>query len=150
LSAGKWTPVHAIVSCSNDVQMKSAKSIAEITGKNTVSGTFRFIEGDAGDPDPVAKVIALSDLFEQIHFKERVIVKVDIEGSEEILFKHNTQWIERCLFIVLELHDRFDPSMLYSSKNMIDALARSDFAFVASDDVLFCYNRALLFPSNTL
>ena len=151
LWGGKWTPVNAIVSSDNALQMKSTKSLAELTGKNSASGTFRFIEGDAGGSDSsVAKVIALSDLFEQISPQEKVIVKIDIEGSEEILFKRNTQWIERCLFIACELHDRFDPVMLYSSKNMINALAASDFAFVASNDVLYCYNRALLFTENTL
>jgi FkbM family methyltransferase len=55
-------------------------------------------------PDIVAT--SISDLLEKSEFKNIDLLKVDIEGSEKVIFAHNYEsWLDRVQNLVIELHD---------------------------------------------
>ena len=91
------------------------------------------------------KSVSLNDLF--LDFKEghKAIVKIDIEGGEEHLLQDNTDWVSSIIYMTAEVHDRFHPVMLNSSKNLLRVLSENDFAIAAEKDVLHCYSRKHLF-----
>ena len=147
----EFSAIHAVATNDEAIVMKPAKSLGELTSKNSVSGTFRFVKSDSlisKDGQEQCKSISINKIFDDISVSENIIVKVDIEGGEEYLFSSNTNWIKRCSFITMELHDRFHPKLINSSKNTIKVLSRGDFALAASEDVLYCYNRGLIFNSS--
>ena len=141
--------VHGVATSTATDAVVSTDSLASLTGENSASGTFRFdvaapAVGDHGQK--TLKAIAINELFEEIAADERVVVKVDIEGGEEHLLSANTEWVALSTFLTMEVHDRFHPVMLNSSKNVIRVLFENDFAIVPSEDILHCYNREKLFP----
>ena len=140
-------PMHAVATSDGDAKMTEQTSLAELTGNNSASGTFRF-EADSTIEAVNSKVlpsISIQDLFDSFSPTESVMVKIDIEGGEEYLMSQNTKWVRAASFITMEIHDRFHPVMLNSSMNSIKALADGNFAITPSDDVLHCYNRDKLF-----
>jgi FkbM family methyltransferase len=142
----EFQPIFAVATHDVNVVVSQADSLADLTGNNSASGTFRFVcssEGESSNRD-VCKAISVNDLFRDIPMSENIVAKVDIEGGEEYLFSDNTNWVERCTFITMELHDRFHPSLLNSSRNTIAVLSKCDFALAASEDVLYCYKRDLI------
>ncbi|MDB2504008.1 FkbM family methyltransferase [Gammaproteobacteria bacterium] len=145
-------PMHAVATSDGDAKMTEQTSLAELTGNNSASGTFRF-EADSTDKPLNSRVlssISIQDLFDSFGPNESIIVKIDIEGGEEYLMRQNTDWVRAASFITMEIHDHFHPVMLNSSKNMIKILADANFAIKPSDDVLHCYNRDKLFNEKTL
>ena len=137
--------MNAIATHSSDEKLFKDKSLNDLTGVNSASGTFRYSASDGNfeNTNELQNSISISELFNDIADSEKIIVKIDIEGGEEHLFKSNTGWIQRCLFITSEVHDKFHPVMLHSSTKMIKAIVDNDFAFVPANDVVHCYNRNL-------
>lgn len=143
----EFQPIFAVATHDLNVGVSQVESLADLTGNNSASGTFRFacssVE-EASSNGGVAQVVSVNDIVANIPTSENLIAKVDIEGGEEYLFSDNTSWVDRCTFITMELHDRFHPTLLNSSKNTIAVLSASDFALAASEDVLYCYKRDLI------
>ena len=139
----EWISIHGVATHSDDEKLIEDKSLNDLTGENSASGTFRYSASDVNEKD-IQNAVSITSLFNQLDNSEKVIVKIDIEGGEEHLFKKNTEWIKRCLFLTAEVHDKFHPVMLNSSSKMIKTLVENDFAFVPADDVIHCYNRKII------
>ena len=75
-------------------------------------------------------------------------MKMDIEGGEEYLLSKNTEWLNRCSYLMTEIHDDYHPSLINASKNLIKVLNQEDFAISASNKCLYCYNKKKLFNNN--
>jgi FkbM family methyltransferase len=142
----EWVSINAVAACGATEKMVRTNSLADITGKNSASGTFRFnsIPKNKNESN-LENVVAIVDLFKETEEHEKIIVKIDIEGGEENLFKRNTDWLKRCFFLTTEIHDGIHPVMVNSSKSLIKSIANLNYAFDASEDVLHLYNRDLLF-----
>ena len=140
-----FSALHAVVTNSSGLSMVECNSLASLTGRNTASGTFRYsVEKEGEALESVSsnlKTIALCDLIGSISEEEKIIIKIDIEGGEEYLFSSNTDWVNRCLFMTLELHDKFHPEMMNSSENTFRLLSSGKFAVSASEDILHCYSK---------
>ena len=139
----EWIAMHGVATHSDGEKIVKDKSLNELTGTNSASGTFRYSTSDENktSDENIYNSISITSLFDSINTTEIVIVKIDIEGGEEHLFKSNIDWLRRCTFLTAEVHDKFHPVMLNSSTKMIQALVEYDFAFVPADDVIHCYNR---------
>jgi FkbM family methyltransferase len=57
------------------------------------------------------------------------LFKIDIEGSEELLFSGNLQWLDKFAMIVIELHDWMLPGRR-SSRSFLQAVAIREFDFL--------------------
>jgi len=143
-----FEPMHRIATSSSKNKMKEIVSLAEATGQNTASGTFRF-EVDGTDEAPVREnsidSIAVSDIVSNCQEAVGIIMKIDIEGGEEHLLSENSDWVARLSFLTIEVHDRYHSSLINSSRHLMRVLSGGDFALVAEHDVLHCYSRGNLF-----
>lgn len=72
-----------------------------------------------------------------------LILKIDIEGAEDSLFRGDTSWMQVFPLIIIELHDWMLP-FRGSSKNFLKAVAQFDFDLVQRGENIFLFNRELL------
>lgn len=141
-----FLPIFGVATNSSELSIVEDDSLNSLTGINSASGTFRFktVKANNNNKDKMVKTIAVDSLFKEIK-DEKVLLKIDIEGGEEFLFNNNVEWVKNCYFITLEIHDKFHPELINSSKNIVKILNNGDFALAASTDVLYFYNRKKLF-----
>jgi FkbM family methyltransferase len=83
--------------------------------------------------------ITIADAASRVEDHEPLIVKVDIEGAEEQLFRSNTGWISTWPMLSIELHDWMRP-WAGSSQSFFKALAGLDFDFVLAGENAFVFN----------
>jgi|GEM_PF-1461857 len=144
-----FIPYYAIAS---NCDTSAAFDVKRLQGGISASGTFRFVEKsvDSNEICTVSHVecssrnISLNTIFSENapSVQDSAIVKVDIEGGEDVLFVSGTDWMNKTLLLTVELHDSM--GVPNSSRNLIKKLAECDFAVVPRDDVLHCFNRRLL------
>lgn len=60
---------------------------------------------DKGDQ---VKAISINSLVENHGINQVDLMKIDIEGAEELLLKENTTWLEKTSVIVIELHPPYE------------------------------------------
>ena len=139
-----FSTINGAISHSSDIKLSKVKSLYELNNKSSASGTFRYQINNEKNPSSFVKAISIQDLVDNIPANEKIIIKIDIEGGEEHLFKENLKWLERTLYLTCELHDTMHPLLINSSKNMIKALVDANFAFTSVNNVIHCYNRDIL------
>jgi len=66
------------------------------------------------------------------------IIKLDIEGAQEFLFRSHTDWLDRFDVVILELDDWQFP-WRGTSRTFFRAIARYDFDYVISGENIFCF-----------
>ena len=138
----KFDPLYALASCESGNSVKSDRSLKELGEKVTSSGTFRFIPEKNNDLNTkILKTVSLNDIIDNLTHEDKLIVKIDIEGGEQYLFEKNTKWVEKVMFLTIEIHDRYNIELINSSSNFIKALAENNFSIVPENDVIHCYNR---------
>lgn len=71
------------------------------------------------------------------------ILKIDIEGGEDLLFSGETDWINKFPVIIIELHDWMIPYGCVSM-NFFRALTKYNFDIINSGENTFCFNKAIL------
>lgn len=142
----EFVPIHAIASADEDIAYSSSK-LSE-SSEYTASGTFKFVpaddEVDKNTPLIERRAITIDSLLENIEGGGGAICKLDIEGGEQYLLAENTEWLSEISLFSVEVHDRYDPSLLHSSQNLLSALHKFDFAIVPEKDILHCYARKFL------
>ena len=120
-------------------------SLHDKNSKLTSSGTFTFKPATGSNSkgrseELQTNTVNISDLVADIDGP--IFLKIDIEGGEEYLFEEDS-WLEKVCFIATEIHDRYSPDLINSSSAMIRSLVNHDFAIHPTQDMLFCYKRAL-------
>jgi len=87
------------------------------------------------------------------------LIKIDIEGAEQALFRDNIDWLASTAVIAIELHDWMLPGQ-GSSRNFLTALAQHPFELLLRGETIFCVrttpqpsaeipDRQLLAPTNS-
>jgi FkbM family methyltransferase len=71
------------------------------------------------------------------------ILKIDIEGGEEIVFSRQAAWLDLFPLVIIELHDWMLPFKC-SSRNFYRAISEHDFDIINQGENTFCFNRRLL------
>jgi FkbM family methyltransferase len=67
-----------------------------------------------------------------------LIIKIDIEGSEDALFRSNTDWLTKTRLLIIELHDEKLPGKK-TSRNFFQRIAKEDFEFVVNGENAFFF-----------
>jgi FkbM family methyltransferase len=101
---------------------------------------YRVGEGE-GKPVESCTVASLLSSFGKDCFP--FILKIDIEGGEEIVFSRDAPWLDLFPLVIIELHDWMLPFKC-SSKNFYRAISDYDFDIINQGENTFCFNRRLL------
>ena len=70
--------------------------------------------------------------------KPILIMKIDVEGSEDALFRSNTDWLTNTGLVIIELHDEKLPGQK-TSRNFFQRIAREDFEFAMNGENAFFF-----------
>lgn len=84
------------------------------------------------------KSFTIAELIKLANTEEILIVKIDIEGAEESLFRSNTDWVANTALIAIELHDWKFPKR-HASASFIRSFANLDFDLVQSGETMFVF-----------
>jgi FkbM family methyltransferase len=90
----------------------NAESKLVIHDSNAEKWCFNVLESPAGEPasSPQVMAVTIPKIMQQLGVDHIDLLKLDIEGAEQELFKTGTEsWLPHVRQIVIELHDRFRP-----------------------------------------
>jgi len=66
------------------------------------------------------------------------LIKIDIEGSESMLFESHTEWIDKFPLIIIELHDWMLLNQL-TSKNFLTQISKRKRNFIYRNENIFSF-----------
>lgn len=141
----EFIPIYAIASASEKSTFNKDK-LAKNNPDLTASGTFKFTPTNSKEDSISTLSITLASVIEK-HFDtnlSKIICKIDIEGGEQFLLAENITWLKDVCFLTIEVHDRFDKSLIHSSQNLFKVISDFNLAVVPETDVVHCYSRSLL------
>lgn len=98
---------------------------------------FRVAEIDPGNAGGLAGY-SIDDLCRRCGADAPFIVKLDVEGAQEMIFSARTEWVERTHLVMLELDDWLLP-WRGTSRNFFETLARTPFDYLIRGETIFCY-----------
>ena len=111
----------------------SEKGFVSIDTSSHDNRAFRTIISN--NPN-LTKVITINEIFEQNSIDIPFIIKIDIEGFEDNLFKKNTNWVRKTPLIIVEPHDWMLPSKGVF-KNFLKTISSQDRDFVINGENVF-------------
>lgn len=71
---------------------------------------------------------------------ECLLVKVDIEGGEDVLFRSNLQWLDRTRCMAVELHDWLRP-WTGQTRTLFQATSARPFDYVMQGENMLCFQQ---------
>jgi FkbM family methyltransferase len=99
---------------------------------------FQTAECDESDPDAVAG-LSVPDILERFPDCDPLLIKIDIEGAEQAMFRSNTSWIDKMPLMIVELHDWMFPQG-GTSTNFLSCVARMRCDFIVQGENVFVFN----------
>lgn len=122
-----------------DVDLRKA-AVGSVDGKVSVLDPG---EGEWGyrtvlDPTGSCNLVSMSRLFGEklAAGYTPFLVKIDIEGGEEDLFRESTEWVSEIPILIIELHDWLLPSK-GTSGNFLKSIAGHDRDFIPVGENIF-------------
>ena len=135
-----FSQYQAVASFKSNIKHSNITKIFDKSKLLSKSGALSFAEKKDGKLNS----IGIDEIMKTIDRRSKVICKIDIEGGEEALFSKNTDWLKRISYFNIEIHDKYHPSYVNSSSNILKALVKYNFAIIPNGDLLYCFNRNLL------
>ena len=114
----------------------SKKAFLEIVdvGKSNWGFTVKEVETKTANS---ISALSIKDLMEINNISEIDILKIDIEGSEKILFEKDYEyWLSKTNILIIELHDRL---ITDCSKTFFKAIVNYNFTFLNKGENLIFY-----------
>ena len=107
---------------------------------NPEAGSSAFRVSATGEPvtSTTLQAFTVNDICKQAGTEFPFIVKIDIEGAQSSLFKNNTNWIQNCHLIMLELDDWLMPWQ-GTSRPFFSCMSRYPFDYLISGETIFCF-----------
>jgi FkbM family methyltransferase len=99
---------------------------------------FRVQRTGATDLPDSIDCYTINQICELAEITDPMIVKIDIEGSQEHLFAGNTDWVNRADLITLELDDWQLPWQ-GTSRSFFSCLSQYPFDYLLSGESIFCF-----------
>lgn len=126
---------------------KEHKNISFIQGAIGAESGYFQIDDDGADPNSfkviraevnenLSKVITIDSIINKHADFSLFIAKVDIEGFEDDLFSKNTNWIDDCYLLIIELHDWMMPKTA-NSNNFLKAISKTKRDFIYKEENIF-------------
>lgn len=107
--------------------------------KNPDAGSMSFevVYSPEGGPDALV-CYTISGVLKRLGVGAANIVKIDIEGAQDALFRSNIDWVKDVDVIMIELED-WEFAWSASSMTFLRAIAPYDFDIVIHGENLFCF-----------
>lgn len=119
--------------CLHHAAIGSQPGFVAIEDAEVDANAFQVARVDTGEGITVRTI---PDMFAEQDNADLFIVKVDIEGFERDLFSSNTDWIETCDVLIVELHDWMLPGQA-SSGNFLRAVSAYNRDFLFKGESVF-------------
>ncbi|MCY3011000.1 MAG: FkbM family methyltransferase [Planctomycetota bacterium] len=91
-----------------------------------------------GDAQNSIPAVCVNSLIKELSIGLLLIVKLDIEGSQDMLFSSNTEWVGTALMISLELDDWQYP-WEGTSRSFFACLSKYPIDYLISEESIFCF-----------
>jgi FkbM family methyltransferase len=107
--------------------------------QNPTSGStaFRVERVDSEQPGSM-RAYTIQQILDMMQTSSPLIVKIDIEGAQDQLFRSNTDWVARSHLISLELDDWLLPWQ-GSSRSFFKCMSSVPFEYLLSGESIFCF-----------
>lgn len=112
----------------------NASGRARISNPGAENWGFRT-EADAGGNLPLVSINEMVDDATRLN-RVPFLVKIDIEGFEENVFASNTEWVDKCYVLIIELHDWMLPAQA-NSRHFLQCIAPLGRDFVYRNENVF-------------
>jgi FkbM family methyltransferase len=99
---------------------------------------YQTVECGPAEPDALA-TLTIDEVLAKFPDSEPLVVKIDIEGSEQALFQSHTDWMARVPLMIVELHDWLLPQRMTSS-TFFALLPRMQCDFVVHGENVLIFN----------
>ena len=109
-----------------------------ITNPDSGSSAFRVDELGTKRQENSFPAYTVNDLCQLVGADSPFAIKIDIEGAQAHLFSDNTEWIENCHLIMIELDDWQMP-WRGTSRNFFKCISKYPFDYLQSGEILFCF-----------
>lgn len=116
----------------------SDSSYAKISNPKSGPASFQLESTLTSDFTNVIQCFTIDQICELANNRFPLIVKLDIEGSQDNLFSKNTEWVNRTNLITLELDDWLLPWQ-GTSRNFFKCLSQYDFDYLLGGESIFCF-----------
>lgn len=115
---------------------------AKLVIKDNGSGNNAFtVEETTTEDETAILAFSISDIMRQNDWKSIDLLKMDIEGSEKIVFESNVDdWLPLTRTLVIELHDRMVPGC---AEVFFSKLEKYKFSWVEKGENMICRNTIL-------
>lgn len=117
----------------------SESGFVAIENSDDASNAFRTKKDDSTSGIPL---VSIEDIASEFEDHQLFLIKVDIEGFEVDLFSKNTNWLDRTLLLVIELHDWMLPKES-NSMNFLKAVSTRNRDFVYKHENVFSISNEL-------
>ena len=84
--------------------------------------------------------VTINSVMQRHSAKRNLIVKVDIEGGEEALFRSNADWLDRTDLLIVETHDWLFPGQ-DTSRTLFSAIAGRNFEVIQKGEYISFFFR---------
>lgn len=111
----------------------------ELVDPDAEKFAYRVQEASAPSATSVAAV-TIGEILQRHAAERNLIVKVDIEGGEEALFRSNTGWLDRTELLIVETHDWLFPGQ-GTSRTLFSAIAGRKFEVIQKGEYISFFFR---------
>jgi FkbM family methyltransferase len=105
----------------------------KIIDESAEAWAFRVEQAAAGD----IAAMTVPDIMQHAAATKILLIKIDIEGAEQELFRNNIDWLNSTAAVAIELHDWMLPGA-GTSGAFINALAKESYEVVWRGETMFC------------
>lgn len=105
-----------------------AKAALELVNPDADKYAYQVRETNASTATSV-EAVTIGALMQRYGVEHNLIVKVDIEGGEDTLFRSNIAWLDHTNLLIVETHDWLFPG-LGSSRSLFQAIAGRKFEVI--------------------
>ncbi len=106
----------------------------ELVDPDAEKFAYRVREAKAGTQGAIASV-TINGLMRRFGATRNLIVKVDIEGGEDALFRSNTGWLDHTDLLIAETHDWLFPGQ-GTSRTLFSAIAGRKFEVIQKGEYI--------------
>lgn len=110
--------------------------------QDPAAGMASFQLGKAQTDGESVRAYTIKEIMTEAGCDECLLVKIDIEGGEDTLFRDNLAWLDRTHCVTVELHDWLYP-WAGKSRSLFQATSERNFDYIMQGENMLCFQQVL-------